>query len=174
MPRTVITLNNPVVKLADDELGLTTGEAFECQITSAVLTASANYQTIPATGCAPSAQSPGRTSYALDVSWLQDWTAPAGGLSNYAYTNDGLPKWFEFTADSVGAPTVKATGQLYMAAGSYGGSFGDGSPAVSTSSWPCVDTPDITSAVVAGTAASSTAPNGTTPNGKPAAETVAA
>jgi hypothetical protein len=147
MARTVIVLNNPTLKLADTEAGLTTGTAFECQITSAALTASANYQTIPATGCAPQSQSPGRTSWALDVAWLQDWTAPAASsLSQYAFANDGLPKWFEFIADSVGAPAVKATGQCYMAAGSYGGTFGDGSAATATSQWPCVDTPDIVGA----------------------------
>jgi hypothetical protein len=154
MPRTVIVLNNPIVKLADTQAGLTAGTAFECQITSAAVTASANYQTIPATGCAPQAQSPGRTSFSFDVAWLQDWTAAGGGMSQYAMDNDGLPKWFEFTADSVGAPTVKATGQVYVAAGSYGGTFGDGSPATSTSSWPCLDTPVITGAVT-GTAAES-------------------
>jgi hypothetical protein len=155
MARTVIVLNNPTIKLADTEAGLTSGTAFECQITSATLTASANYQTIPATGCAPQTQSPGKTSWSFDVAWLQDWTAaavvgppaiPAGGLSQYAFTNDGLPKWFEFVADNVGSPTTVATGQVYIAAGSYGGTFGDGSAAVATSSWPCVDTPDISSA----------------------------
>jgi hypothetical protein len=149
MARTVIVLNNPVVKLADSEAGLTTGEAYECQITSAALTASANYQTIPPTGCAPQTQSPGKTSWSFDVAWLQDWTVAGGGLSAYAYENDGLPKWFEFTADTVGAPTVKASGQVYVAAGSYGGTFGDGSAAVAQSSWPCVDTPTIVSAVTA-------------------------
>lgn len=156
MPRTVIVLNNPTIKLADDEAGLALGDAYECQITSAVLTASANYQTVPATGCAPQSQSPGRTSWAFDVAWLQDWTvAGGGGLSQYAYDNDGLAKWFEFTADTVGAPTVKATGQVYIAAGSYGGTFGDGSAATATSSWPCVDVPDIVSAVATTATASS-------------------
>jgi hypothetical protein len=155
MARTVIVLNNPIVKLADTEAGLTTGTAFECQITSAALTASPNYQTIPPTGCAPPAQSPGKTSWSFDVAWLQDWTAPeASSISQYALANDGQPKWFEFTADSVGAPTVKATGQCYIAAGSYGGTFGDGSPAVANAAWPCLDTPDIAGAVTAAAASS--------------------
>jgi hypothetical protein len=154
MARTVIVLNNPIVKLADTEVGLTSGTAFECQITSAALTASPNYQTIPPTGCAPQSQSPGKTSWSFDVAWLQDWTAPsASSLSQYALANDGQPKWFEFTADSVGAPTVKATGQCYVVAGSYGGTFGDGSAATSQASWPCLDTPDIVGAVTAAASA---------------------
>jgi hypothetical protein len=149
MARTVITLNNPIFKLADDELGLTTGDAYECQLTSATITASANFNTIPATGCAPAAQSPGATSWAVDMAWLQDWSASAGGLSGYAYTNDTLPKWFSFTLDSVGAPTVVATGELYVVAGSYGGEFGSGAPAAATATWPCLDKPDIVLPAVA-------------------------
>ena len=153
MPRTIVTLNNPILKLADTEAGLTAGEAYECQLTSATITPTANFQTIPATGCAPAAQSPGKTSFQLDLAWLQDWTAPEGGLSGYAYTNDALPKWFELTLDSVSAPTVKASGQLYVVAGGYGGTFGDGTPAATAATWPCLDKPDIvTPAAFAATA----------------------
>jgi hypothetical protein len=148
--RTVITLNNPILKLADDQAGLAAStDVFECQLTSAMITASPVFNTIPATGCAPASQSPGRTGYSLDLAWLQDWTAAGGGLSGYAFANDGLPKWFSFTLDSVGAPTVVATGQVYVVAGGFGGTFGDGSAAATTATWPCVDTPDITPAAVA-------------------------
>jgi hypothetical protein len=144
MPRTVITLNNPIFKLADDELGLTTGDAYECQLTSATITSNPQFNTIPATGCAPSSQSPGRTQFQLDMAWLQDWSASAGGLSGYAYTNDTAKKWFSFTLDSVDAPTVVATGEVYVVAGGYGGTFGDGSAAAATATWPCLDKPAIT------------------------------
>jgi hypothetical protein len=64
-------------------------------------------------------------------------------LSGYAYTNDTMPKWFSLTVDSVDNPTVVATGQCYVVAGAYGGTFGDGSAAAATASWPCLDKPDI-------------------------------
>lgn len=144
MARTVITINNPIFKLADSEAGLTSGTAYECQLTSAAITPQPVSNTIPATGCAPATTSPGRTGYQLDLAWLQDWTAAAGGLSGYAYNNDTLPKWFSLALDSVGAPTVVATGQVYVVAGAYGGTFGDGSAAPATASWPCLDKPAIT------------------------------
>lgn len=153
MAREVITLNNPTFKLADSEAGLAAGDSYECQLTSAVITAAPQFNTIPATGCAPATQSPGRTGYAVDLSWLQDWTAAGGGLSGYAYDNDGQSKWFELTPDAVGAPTVKATGQVYVVSGGFGGTFGDGSAAATTASWPCLDKPDITTAALFAAAA---------------------
>lgn len=144
MARTALVLNNPIFKLADSEAGLTAGTAYECQLTSAAITPQPQMNTIPPTGCAPATQSPGRTQWQLDMAWLQDWSAAAGGLSGYAYTNDTLPKWFSLALDSVGAPTVIATGQTYVVAGAYGGTFGDGSAAAATATWPCLDKPDIT------------------------------
>ena len=158
MPRTVIPLTNPIFKVADTEAGLTGGQAYECQLTSAVITASANFTTIPPTGCAPAAQSPGQTSWALDLAWLQDWTASGGGLSFYAYENDAQPVWFSLALDSVGAPTVVATGQAYVTAGSFGGTFGDGSPAAATAQWPCLDKPTIIAPVVLAAGTASTEP----------------
>ena len=143
MAREVITLNNPVFKLADTSAGLTAGDAYECQITSAVITASSNFQTIPSTGCAPQSQSPGKTSFGLDLAWLQDWTSAGGGLSGYAHENDTAPKWFSLVLDSVDSPTVTATGQVFVIAGSYGGTFGDGSAAATTATWPLLDKPTI-------------------------------
>jgi len=143
MSRTVIILNAPTFKLANDEAGLATGDAYECQITSAVITAQPQFNTIPATGCAGATQSPGRTGYQLDLAWLQDWTDSGGGLSGYAYENDGTSKWFELVPDST-QPTVKATGQVYVVSGGMGGAFGDGSAAATTATWPCVDKPSIT------------------------------
>jgi hypothetical protein len=152
MARTVIPLNRPIFKLADDELGLTTGDAYECQLTSATITSQPVFKEIPATGCAGASQSPGTTGYSLVLNWLQDWSAAAGGLSGYAYTNDTLPKWFSFTLDSTD-PTVVATGQVYVVAGSYGGEFGTGVPAAATATWPCLDKPDIAMPALAAAAA---------------------
>ena len=142
MPRTAIILNSPVFKLADSDAGLTAGTAYECQLTSATITANPVFTEIPATGCAPATQSPGRTQWQLDLAWLQDWTAAAGGLSGYAYTNDTDPKYFSFSLD--GGATVVAKGQVYVVAGGYGGTFGDGSAAAATATWPCLDKPTIT------------------------------
>lgn len=148
MARTVLVLNNPTFKLADTEAGLGAGSAYECQLTSAVITAQPAFNTIPATGCAPATQSPGRTGYQIDMAWLQDWTAAGGGLSGYAFDNDGQAKWYELTPDAVGAPTVKATGQVYVVSGGFGGTFGDGSAAATTATWPCLDKPDIATAAL--------------------------
>jgi hypothetical protein len=69
------------------------------------------FNTVPSSGCAPASQSPGRTGFQIDLQYLQDWTASGGGLSGYAYDNDGQSKWFSFAIDGAGAPTVVATGQ---------------------------------------------------------------
>lgn len=146
MARTLLILNNPTLVLADDEAGLALGEAFECQITSAAITPVPTTTTVPATGCAPATTSPGKTGYTLELAWLQDWNAPGGGLSNYAFVNDTLPKWFKLIADknAAVAEQVVATGQAYVVAGALGGTFGDGSPAATTASWPMLDAPSIT------------------------------
>ena len=142
MSRNVIVLNNPIVKFADTEAGLTTGDAFECQITSAVLTPTPVYNTIPATGCAGASQSPGRTGWGLVVAWLQDWGSDPS-MSWYAFEHDTELKWYSVTLDSIGLPDQVATGELYVSAGAYGGTFGDGSAAVATATWPCTDKPTI-------------------------------
>jgi len=147
MARNVITLNRPIVKFADTEAGLAAADAFECQITSAVLTPQPVYQTVPATGCAGASQSPGLTGWQLDVAWLQDWGSDPS-MSQYAFDNDGLRKWYSLTLDSIGLPDTVATGEAYVAAGAFGGTFGDGSAAVATATWPCLAKPEISEPVV--------------------------
>lgn len=153
MARTVLVLNNPTFKVADTEAGLATGQAFECQLTSAVITPQPVTNTIPATGCAPATNSPGRTGYNLDLAWLQDWNAAGGGMSGFAFLHDGESKWFELVADKTATPQVVATGQAYVVSGGLGGTFGDGSAAATTATWPCLDKPEITTptAAAAGT-----------------------
>lgn len=143
MARVVLVLNQPILKLAATQAGLTSGQAVECQVTSAVVKGTPNYQTIPATGCAGASQSPGLTSFALELAWLQDWqVATPGGLSYFAWNNDGKKAWIEFTPDSTVA-SQKLTGEVFVAAGSYGGTFGDGSAAVDQSTWPFTAKPTI-------------------------------
>lgn len=146
MARNVLILNNPTLTLADTLLGLDTGDPFECQVTSAVLTPTPVYNTIPATGCSGASQSPGRTGWGFVVAWLEDWGADPS-LSQYAFDNDTAPVFYRFVPDQVQYPNLKAEGQVYMSAGAMGGTFGDGSAAPATATWPCLDTPDITSTV---------------------------
>jgi hypothetical protein len=148
MARTVITINNPVLKIADDEAGLALGTAYQCQVQNAKIVATANYQTVPATGCDGPSQSAGKTSFALQIQWLQDWT-DAAGLSKYAYDNDASVKWVEFQLDAA-IPEVVATGPVTITCGSYGGNFGDGTHADSDQmTWPYQQKPDITAPAAA-------------------------
>ena len=142
MPRTVIPIIAPILKVADTEGGLTTGVAYECQLTAATIVGTPNFNAVPATGCAPAAQSPGASSWQLDLAWLQDWTAPGGGLSFYAFDNDTAEVWFSLAIDSVGSPTVVATGHGYVIAGAYGGEIG-GVPAAAAATWPLSTNPTL-------------------------------
>lgn len=159
---TVITITNGVVKFADDEAGLATGEAFECQVTEASINATPNLQTVPATWCAPESQTPAATGFELAITWLQDWTAPGGGLSMWAFTNDTNTKWFSMQLDADDATTV-AKGQVRVVAGSYGGAAG--TPITANATWPLAAKPDITVPTAPPLAASaSTEPDQTTVN----------
>jgi hypothetical protein len=147
---TVIVITDGSLKLADTEAGLATGEAFECQITDAAINPTPNLETVPATFCSPETQAPAATSFVLAVAWLQDWTAPGGGLSGYAYTNDAVEKWFEYKLDKDDLTTM-ATGQVRLVAGAFGGPAGTPLPA--TAEWPCSGKPDISVAAAGTTAA---------------------
>jgi hypothetical protein len=144
MARTVMRFNNPTLKVATTQAGLTTGLAAECQVTSAIVQAAPAYVTIPATGCAGATQSPGITGYSLVLNWLQDWTKPADeSLSQFAYANDGKQVAFELIPDAAD-PTTKISGDAYCAAGDFGGVFGDGSAGTATATWPCLAQPTVT------------------------------
>lgn len=144
MARTTMIYNKPTLKVATTEAGLSTGLAVECQVTSARVQAQPNYNTIPATGCGGAVQSPGLTGFQLVLAWLQDWTAPGGGLSGFAWDNDGAEVWWELVPNADDATTTKMSGSSYCAAGDYGGTFGDGSAADATATWPCREKPDVT------------------------------
>jgi hypothetical protein len=149
MARNVMVFNNPTLKVAASQAGLTTGTAYECQVTSAVIATNPVMNTIPATGCAGASQSPGSPAYQLDIAWLQDWTtAGGGGLSGWAWANKGLAMWVEIVPDKIGAPTVKAQGQVWVVPGQFGGVFGDGSAGPASATWPFVNAPTITPATV--------------------------
>lgn len=137
----VITVTNGSLKLADTQAGLATGTAFECQVTTCSLEASANTAEVPATFCSPTFSTAGLSSFAMSISWIQDWRAAAGGLSGYAYTHDAQVKWFELKLDKTDTTPV-ATGQVTVVAGAFGGEAG--SPLVTSTSWPVVGKPTIT------------------------------
>ena len=137
---TVITITNGTLVLADTEAGLDTGEAYECQTSEAAINATPNLQTVPATFCEPESQSPAATGYELALTWLQDWTVPGGGLSNYAFINDTQTKWFRLTLEGTTDPI--AEGQCRVVAGSFGGAAG--TPLTTSTVWPLASKPTIT------------------------------
>lgn len=146
---TVIVVTNGVLLLADDAAGIATGEAFECQVSSAAINATPNLQQVPATFCAPASQVPAATGYELAITWLQDWTAVGGGLSMYAFTNDTLTKFFSLSLNDQTEPL--ATGSVRVVAGAYGGDAGV--PLTAQTVWPLVNKPTITAPITMAAAA---------------------
>lgn len=140
---TVIIITDGSLKLADDEAGLVTGDSYECQVTEAAINAVPNLQTVPATFCSAETQAPAATGWSLAVAWLQDWTAPGGGLSGYAFTHDTEEKWFELKLDKDALEPI-AVGQVRLVAGAFGGAAGVPLPAAAE--WPLAAKPDITMA----------------------------
>ena len=88
-----------------------------------------------------------------------------GGLSNFAWVNNGKSVWWELTPDK-NVATSKVVGNSYAAAGGIGGTFGDGSAATSTATWPCIAAPTVPPPVLAADEAAAT-------DDEAAAETVA-
>jgi hypothetical protein len=139
---TVIIIKDAVLKLgatAADVGEAGTGTSFECQTTSAAINATPNLQTVPATFCAPASQAPAATGFELAITWLQDWTAPGGGLSKWAFDHDTEAMYFSLSLDPTTPPL--ATGQVRIVAGAYGGDAGV--PLTTTATWPCPVKPTI-------------------------------
>ena len=150
MPREAMIWNNPTVKAATTEAGLDTAPALECQVTAAMLTPQPAFNTIPSTGCAGASQSPGQTGWQLDLAWLQDWTkTEAESLSWFAWNNDATVAWVELIPDSTAASQIGMVGRFYVTSGGFGATFGDGSAAATTATWPALEKPDIAPVVAA-------------------------
>lgn len=143
MTSTIMVYNFPAFVVADDEAGLATGDAYECQLTVATLDPTVTFATIPANGCQGAIQSPSAASWTLNVTWLQDWSAAGGGLSGWAWTNRLLQKWFKLVPDKNDV-TVAASGQFFVAPGTFGGTFGDGSAGIATAAWNLIGDPILT------------------------------
>lgn len=136
MPQTVLAIVDATLTL---KIGAATASDFSCQVISAALTATSNPQQVPATFCTPAKEVPAPSSWALDVTYLQDWTDPAG-LSMYLYENDAAAA--DFTLTLSGATEPSAAGTVYLVAGGYGGDAGV--PLQATVTLPCADKPVIT------------------------------
>jgi hypothetical protein len=97
-------------------------DAYSCQITSGALTASPNItnETVPSTWCSPEETVPtvGVTSFALDLSYLQD-PQIVDGLSQFLFEHDTELAYFYMGLDGDDPP--KATGQVRLVAGAIGG-----------------------------------------------------
>jgi hypothetical protein len=142
MPTEYLQLIDPIFKVADTEAGLAAGEAFQCQLNRATLIPTPSSNAVPATGCAPATNLPGKAAWAVQLDWLQDWSVPGGGLSAYAYVEESELKWFSLaTSADVDAP--KVVGQAYVTPGAFGGVFG-GPAAAATATWNCAGRPTIT------------------------------
>jgi hypothetical protein len=148
VPKTAIIVTNAVVKFGPTASAV----AYECQVTSAAINATPNLITVPATGCAPETQQPAATSWALALTYLQDW-GNAASLSQYLFDNDTMEAEFEIHIAS--DPVPMATGVVRVVAGSYGGDFSQ--PLTSTVTMPCQEKPVIGTGVVLAAAERETA-----------------
>lgn len=130
----------PSVTQADYEAGSTT---WQCQLTSAALTAAANIQTNdrPATICTPPGQTVvvGEDAFTLDVEQFQDANV-AVGLQAFLFANRTKEAYFYFSADGPdGAP--RAIGRVRLTSSTFGGAaYTD---LTATLSLPLVRAPDI-------------------------------
>ena len=122
-PRQVNVINTATVKFADDEAGLAAADSYECVTTGAGFTPSPNMLEVPATGCAPKSQTAAASSWVCNLSYLQDWQSPGGGLAGYLYENDALTKWVQITPTSPTLPA--ATAQVTITSGPIFGTFGE-------------------------------------------------
>lgn len=104
----------------------TDGGGWRCQVTKGVITSSASTttKTKPATFCSPAEEvpNPGKTTYSLDLSFLQDPTVKTG-LSAFLFENDIKEAYFMVGLDGANPP--KAIGRLVLQAGNFGGTAGD-------------------------------------------------
>ena len=123
-------------------------DSWSCQVTSGMLTASADTTTtdVPATFCEAgrTIPTPGQTSFTLDVEFLQDPTVGGGtpaaiGLSQFLFENDTDEAYFLLGLN--GALPPKAVGRVRVQAGAFGGPAR--STLTATLSLPVSQKPDI-------------------------------
>ena len=149
MPTYEINPNNAgTIELALE--GITPLVEYGCQVTDIVVEPTPNTTTTPGTYCGAPHDTPGASSWAVVISFLQDW-GNTPSLSEFTYTNDGALCDFEFTSNN--PDTVPSmTGKVFVTATAFGGPAG-AAWAVATQRWSCNAKPTIVPPVV--TAASS-------------------
>ena len=160
MARAFITITNAKVKFGDAPTGdepIDPGALtdYGCQVTSAVITATANNVDVPATYCEPASQVSVGSSFALDVEGLQDWGVATPSFSEWLFANDGTRKAFALYLE--GEVDPRATGIVSVAAGDFGGPAGE--ILTWSGSFPILGYPTITN-----NAGSSIRPDGSVPN----------
>jgi hypothetical protein len=126
--------------------GVTPLVAYNQQVTNLRVVADPQQNAVPGTYGPDGAPRdiPGQSKWHAEISYLQDWSAAAGSLSQFAFDNDGELADFSFVPDVDGAPTL--SGQVYLVSGEYGGPAGEAWQ-VTTLSWPCNGKPTTTPAV---------------------------
>jgi len=123
MTQTRLIPENITIKFADDAATLTTAPDYKCQVTHASVDPTLAYNTTPATGCSGEVQQlKVPIPWVLNLTWLQDWSAPGGGLANYANVNAGKIKFFEYSPTS--DATLKVSGTVEVAPVGFAGDMG--------------------------------------------------
>jgi len=109
--------------------GTGTAKTFECQVTSAAVTRTANTVTVPATGCEGPTTKESAPTYALVLNWLQDW-GQTNSLSQFLQDNELVDADFEVAVGA--APMTVAKGVCQLVPGDYGGDFSSALTATAT------------------------------------------
>ena len=140
MPTYEINPNNAgTISLALE--GITPLVEYGCQVTNIVLEPTQNTTNTPGTYCNAPHDTPGASSWALVISFLQDWGATAS-LSEFTFDHDGELCDFEFTSSNpLTVPDMSGT--CYVTATAFGGDPG-AAWAVTTQRWPCPEKPTRT------------------------------
>ena len=128
MTATVLTITDADVLFHAGETAPTdwlTADNFQCQVVTARVNATANLAEVAATFCQGATQTPGLSSFEVELSGLQDWTV-ADGLSMFLFDNDGLPGWMKITLPNKepGSAQASIVCKVGFVAGSFGGEAG--------------------------------------------------
>jgi hypothetical protein len=136
MPRQVITVTAATLTLGPTA----TSTDFSCQVNVGTITPTANNVDVPATFCAGASQTAAPSSFALDLTILQDWGA-VKSVSQYLFDHDAEVVDFELEGIGVTGSTVTVTGQVTVVAGALGGEAG--TPLTADVSLPILGKPTV-------------------------------
>lgn len=124
MPVIILKPNDIELVFADTAAELESAPDYKCQVQNATVTPNPSFTTVPATGCQGQTQTLDLpVPETLDLTWLQDWSAPGGGLANYCRLNAGQVKFFRYVPDgAIVGLTVE--GQVELVPVALGGDMG--------------------------------------------------